>query len=62
MRALTVFSTLLIPPTLIVGALGMNLEGVPFAHDPVGFAKAAAMCLAIVAGAYVLLRRWKVLP
>jgi zinc transporter len=62
MRTLTVISTLLIPPTLIVGALGMNLEGVPFAHDPVGFAKAAAMCLAIVAGAYVLLRRWKVLP
>lgn len=61
MKTLAVISTLLIPPTLIVGALGMNLEGIPFGHDPVGFAKASGFCLAIVGGAWWLLRRWKVL-
>lgn len=29
MRTLTVISTLLIPPTLIVGAFGMNVPGIP---------------------------------
>jgi len=61
MRALTVLSTLLIPPTLIVGAFGMNLPGIPFEAGHLGFAKASALCVAVVAGAYVLLRRWRIL-
>lgn len=62
MKTLTVLSTLLIPPTLVVGALGMNLTDVPFANDHIGFTKAMLLCAAIVGGAYVLLRRWKILP
>jgi len=61
MRTLTVMSTLLIPPTLIVGAFGMNLPGIPFEAGHFGFAKASALCIAVVAGAYVLLRRWRIL-
>jgi zinc transporter len=61
MRTLTVMSTLLIPPTLIVGAFGMNLPGMPFEAGRFGFAKASVLCIAVVAGAYVLLRRWRIL-
>jgi len=61
MRTLTVMSTLLIPPTLIVGAFGMNLPGIPFEAGHFGFAKASALCFAVVGGAYVLLRRWRIL-
>lgn len=62
MRALTIMSSLLIPPTLIVGAFGMNLSGIPFAHARGGFIAASALCLAVVAGAYVVLRRMKIMP
>ena len=61
MKALTVMSSLLIPPTVIVGAFGMNLEGMPFAASHAGFAAACILCLAVVAGAYWLLRRMRIL-
>jgi zinc transporter len=57
MRALTVISTLLIPPTLIVGAFGMNLSGIPFSHSSSGFTWAAVLCVGVVAGAVWMLRR-----
>lgn len=57
MRALTIVSTLLIPPTLVTGAFGMNLEGIPFAHSQGGFAAAAALCALVVGAALLLLRR-----
>jgi zinc transporter len=55
-------STLLIPPTLIVGALGMNLGGISFAHSNAGFAWASGLCIAVVAGAVWMLRRMNLLP
>jgi zinc transporter len=61
MRTLTILSTLLIPPTLIVGAFGMNVPGMPFETGHAGFAKAVLLCVAVVAGAYGLLRRWRIL-
>ena len=57
MRTLTVISTLLIPPTLITGAFGMNVGGMPFAQSPGGFLAACAVCVAVVAGALWMLRR-----
>jgi zinc transporter len=57
MRALTILSTLLIPPTLITGAFGMNLPGIPFEHSPGGFAFAAALCAFVVGAALLVLRR-----
>ena len=62
MRALTVMSTLLIPPTLIVGAFGMNLGGMPFAHSGAGFAWATGLCVAVVGAAIWMLRRMNLLP
>lgn len=57
MRALTIISTLLIPPTLVTGAFGMNVPGIPFEHSPSGFFVATALCAAVVAGAMMILRR-----
>ncbi len=62
MRALTVMSSLLIPPTLIVGAFGMNLSGIPFAGSAGGFLAACVLCLVVVAGAYWVLRRMRIMP
>ncbi|HEY1448687.1 MAG TPA: CorA family divalent cation transporter [Caulobacteraceae bacterium] len=61
MRTLTVISTLLIPPTLIVGAFGMNLPGIPFEHSNTGFFEASGLCVAVVVAALWLLRRMNVL-
>lgn len=60
-RTLTVISTLLIPATLVVGAFGMNVRGVPFANSPAGFAVALLICLGVGGAALVLLRRLRVL-
>lgn len=57
MRTLTVISTLLIPPTLITGAWGMNVGGVPFAHSESGFVAVAILCIVIVGGLLLMLRR-----
>ncbi|CAN7251385.1 hypothetical protein LJR225_001164 [Phenylobacterium sp. LjRoot225] len=57
MRALTIISTLLIPPTLVTGAFGMNVPGIPFEHSASGFAVAAALCGLVVAGAMLILKR-----
>ncbi|MBW8813861.1 MAG: hypothetical protein JF588_10595 [Caulobacterales bacterium] len=57
MRTLTVISTLLIPPTLITGAWGMNVGGVPFSHSESGFVVVALLCIVIVAGLLWMLRR-----
>ena len=61
MKALTVMSSLLIPPTLIVGAFGMNLTGIPFASSHAGFALASGLCLAVVGGAWWVLRRMRIM-
>lgn len=49
LRLLTVLSTLLLPPTLIVGAFGMNVRGIPFEGQAAGFWPATALCVIVVA-------------
>ena len=61
MRALTIISTLLIPPTLIVGAFGMNVGGIPWGSSRAGFVTASILCLAVVGGAWWMLRRMRIL-
>jgi len=57
MRALTIVSTLLIPPTLVTGAFGMNLKGIPFENSSGGFAAVVVLCAIVVGGALFVLRR-----
>jgi len=61
LHALTVMSVLLMPPTLIVGAFGMNLRGITFGESPHGFLIVCGACVAAVVGVYVALRRMRVL-
>jgi zinc transporter len=61
LRTLTVISTLLLPPTVIVGAFGMNLKGIPFDTSNGGFWLACSVCAITVGAAYALLRRMDVL-
>jgi zinc transporter len=61
MRILAVISTLLVPPTLITGAFGMNVPGIPWHDSATGFAFAAGVCVAAVVSALWLLRRLQML-
>ncbi|MBI1361602.1 MAG: hypothetical protein GC155_15095 [Alphaproteobacteria bacterium] len=61
LHTLTVMSALLMPPTLVVGAFGMNLKGITFGDDPEGFALVLGVCAATVAAVYIVLRRLRVL-
>ena len=61
LRILTIISTLMMPPTILVGAFGMNVKDIPFANDVNGFWAASLLCVVGVAGGYVLLRRFGIL-
>jgi zinc transporter len=58
-KLLAVMSTLLIPPTLITGAFGMNLSGLPFEKSHIGFVWALGLCIAVVGGVWWLLKRFE---
>jgi zinc transporter len=62
LSALTVISTLLLPPTFVVGAFGMNVGGLPWMQDKEGFYICLGLCLLLVAASYLLLRRFRILP
>jgi zinc transporter len=62
LSGLTIMSTLLLPPTFVVGAFGMNVEGLPWSHDGQGFAVVIGFCVLLVAISYGLLRRFRILP
>jgi len=62
LSALTVISTLLLPPTFVVGAFGMNVEGLPWSHGPEGFAIVIGLCLLLVGAGYLMLRRFRIMP
>jgi zinc transporter len=59
LHALTVMTALMAPPTIIVGAFGMNLKGILFGDSPMGFAVVCALCAGAILGAYLGLRALK---
>jgi len=61
LRALTVISTLLLPPTFVVGAFGMNLTGIPWTGDGAGFWAAIGLCAMTVIGSFLALRHYRIL-
>jgi zinc transporter len=62
LSALTVISTLLLPPTFVVGAFGMNVGGIPWATGKEGFWAVLAFCALLIAVSYAVLRRFRILP
>lgn len=61
LQTLTIISTLLLPPTFIVGAFGMNVPAIPWAADHGGFWWAFGLCAAVVAGSWIALKRYGIL-
>jgi zinc transporter len=61
LQALTVFSTLLLPPTFIAGAFGMNLPSIPWANTHGGFWWAIGLCAVVVGLCWAALRRYRIL-
>jgi len=62
LSALTVISTLLLPPTFVAGAFGMNVGGIPWAQEPEGFWLVLGFCLVLIGISYGALRRFRILP
>ena len=55
-------STLLLPPTFVAGAFGMNVGGIPWATDKEGFWAVLGFCVLLIAVSYAVLRRFRILP
>ncbi|HEY4076950.1 MAG TPA: CorA family divalent cation transporter [Rhizomicrobium sp.] len=62
LSALTIISTLLLPPTFVAGAFGMNVGGIPWAQDHEGFWAVLGFCVILIGVSYVVLRRFRILP
>lgn len=54
---LSALTAAFLPPALVAGMFGMNVEGIPFGGSPWGFWAAAGLC-ATSSGAVVLYLRW----
>lgn len=57
---LSVVALIFLPLTFVTGLLGMNVDGIPFAHEPWAFAAVCGLCVAI-AGAitgWFVRRHW----
>jgi zinc transporter len=57
LRVLSVLTALLLPPTLVTGMFGMNLHGLPFSEDGVGFFWALLIMVLSSAAAFALMKR-----
>ena len=57
---ISVVALIFLPLTFITGLLGMNVEGIPFAHQPWAFDAVCGLCAAIAAGVTIwfLSRHW----
>ena len=57
---LSIVALIFLPLTFLTGLLGMNVEGIPYAHEPWAFAGVIAVCLVIAVGiaAWFAAARW----
>ncbi|HZC96930.1 MAG TPA: transporter [Bradyrhizobium sp.] len=57
LHALSIVTTMLLPPTLVTGIFGMNTKGLPLTDIETGFLWAAALMLGSSGLAYLIMRR-----
>jgi len=57
---LSIVALIFLPLTFVTGLLGMNVEGIPFAHEPWAFGAVCGFCLAVAIGitAWFAAARW----
>lgn len=57
---ISIVAMVFLPLTFLTGLYGMNVEGLPFAKEPWGFAMVAGMCVVVTVGivAYFVKRHW----
>lgn len=57
---ISIVALIFLPLTFITGLLGMNVEGIPFAHSPWSFWGVTIFCIAVAVGvaAYFIKARW----
>jgi zinc transporter len=57
---LSIVALVFLPLTFLTGLLGMNVDGIPYAHKPWAFAAVVAVCVMIAAGiaGYFIKARW----
>ena len=57
---LSVVALVFLPTTFVTGLLGMNVDGIPYQHQPWAFAAVCGLCLFIAVGVtgYFALSRW----
>lgn len=58
MHKLTIVATVFLPLTFVTGLLGINVAGIPDAHDPMAFWLVCAFLAGIAVAAFAMLR-WK---
>jgi Mg2+ and Co2+ transporter CorA len=57
--ALTVVTTVLLPPAFVTGYFGMNTKGLPFSESDYGTLYATILCLLAAGVVYLLIRRYR---
>jgi zinc transporter len=57
---LSIVALIFLPLTFLTGLLGMNVEGIPYAHQPWAFAAVCITCLviAVAIAAWFAAARW----
>jgi zinc transporter len=57
---ISVVAFIFLPLTFITGLLGMNVEGIPYAHSPEAFWGVVALCvlLAVVVMVWFMRQKW----
>ncbi|MDB5714692.1 MAG: zinc transporter ZntB [Sphingomonadales bacterium] len=57
---ISVVALVFLPLTFLTGLLGMNVEGIPFAHEPWAFLAVCGACVAVAVavGAYFIRAKW----
>ena len=57
---ISIVALIFLPLTFISGLLGMNVDGIPFAHEPWAFAAVCGLCavIGLAIGAWFALAHW----